>query len=196
MGEFKIFNFNKNWMWITIMIPIFYFLAIGILADGLCNRPNANISICFNLSQDDMSSLFAITTILFFCLFIYSFLRIFNYTIITYHGIEYRMAIPSVCLIKKSWREIKHYAHVKEEWDNSHRYQFKRTYKTIETIWFINFNDKVCLRVKKNRKKMEELMAEVDKFEDKFEIELKYRDPFFTSSGLRKIKYPKEETKG
>ena len=66
---------------------------------------------------------------------------------------------------------------------------------TIETIWFINFNDRVCLRVKKNRKKMEELMAEVDKFEDKFEIELKYRDPFFTSNGLRKVKYPKEKTK-
>ena len=29
----------------------------------------------------------------------------------------------------------------------------------------------------------------------KFEIELKYRDPFFTSSGLRKVKYPKEKTK-
>ena len=49
--------------------------------------------------------------------------------------------------------------------------------------------------MKKNRKKMEELMTEVDKFEDKFEIELKYRDPFFTSSGLRKVKYPKEESK-
>tara|TARA_B100001248_G_scaffold154914_1_gene116587 strand:+ start:850 stop:969 length:120 start_codon:yes stop_codon:yes gene_type:complete len=37
-------------------------------------------------------------------------------------------------------------------------------------------------------------MTEVDKFEDKFEIELKYRDPFFTSSGLRKVKYSKEKS--
>ena len=185
MGEFKIFNYNKNWIWITMMIPLFYFLAIGTLGDGLCNLPNANISICFNLSQDDMYSSFAITTILFFCLFIYSFLRIFNYTIITSHGIEYRMAIPSVCLIKKSWREIKHYADVTETFSGRYRDEI------IKAIWFIDYNDNVCLRLTKwgsfNFKKFVE---KIDSYEDKFEIELEYKNPYLTMNGWKKVEYP------
>ena len=185
MGEFKIFNYNKNWIWITMMIPLFYFLTMATLGDGLCNLPNANISICFNLSQDDMYSSYAITTILFFCLFIYSFLRIFNYTIITSHGIEYRMAIPSVCLIKKSWREIKYYADVTETFSGRYRDEI------IKAIWFIDYNDNVCLRLTKwgsfNFKKFVE---KIDSYEDKFEIELEYKNPYLTMNGWKKVEYP------
>ena len=31
MREFKTFNFNKNWLQISIMIPIFYVLTIGLV---------------------------------------------------------------------------------------------------------------------------------------------------------------------
>ena len=152
----------------------------------------------FDSSHDDVISRAFVENNFEYILSLCVVLVLYSFNIISVDKKGIRKTLFFIPIITKNytWSQIKHYAHVKEEWDNSHRYQFKRTYKTIETIWFINFNDKVCLRVKKNRKKMEELMAEVDKFEDKFEIELKYRDPFFTSSGLRKVKYPKEETKG
>ena len=118
----------------------------------------------------------------------------FNIISVDKKGIKKTLFFIPIITKNYTWSQIKHYAHVKEEWDNTHRYQFKRSYKTEEVIWFINFDDRVCLRVRKNRQKIEELMTEVDKFEDKFEIELKYRDPFFTSSGLRKVKYPKEKS--
>ena len=151
----------------------------------------------FDSSHDDVISRAFVENNFEYILSLCVVLVLYSFNIISVDkkGIKKTLFFIPIITKNYTWSQIKHYAHVKEEWDNSHRYQFKRTYKTIETIWFINFNDKVCLRVKKNRKKMEELMAEVDKFEDKFEIELKYRDPFFTSSGLRKVKYPKEETK-
>ena len=78
MREFKTFNFNKNWMQITIMIPFLCIIPFAALSDKLCNRPNSILSICLNLSQDDLNFIYVIITILFFLLFIYSFLRIFN----------------------------------------------------------------------------------------------------------------------
>ena len=148
----------------------------------------------FDSSHDDVISRAFVENNFEYILSLCVVLVLYSLNIISVNkkGIKKTLFFIPIITKNYTWSQIKHYAHVKEEWDNSHRYQFKRTYKTIETIWFINFNDRVCLRVKKNRKKMEELMAEVDKFEDKFEIELKYRDPFFTSSGLRKVKYPKK----
>ena len=187
MREFKTFNFNKNWMQITIMIPILCIIPFAALSDHLCNRPNSILSICLNLGQDDLNFLYLILTILFFLLFIYSFLRIFNYTVITYDAIENRMAFPSITLSKKSWSEIKHYAHVTETFSGRYRDDI------VKAIWFIDFNDKVCFRLTKwgsfNFKK---LIEKVNKYEDKFEIELEYNNPYQTLNGWKKVDYLKK----
>ena len=65
-------------MQITIMIPFLCIIPFAALSDKLCNRPNSILSICLNRSQDDLNFIYVIITILFFLLFIYSFLRIFN----------------------------------------------------------------------------------------------------------------------
>ena len=188
MREFKTFNFNKNWMQITIMIPILFIIPIAALSDHLCNRPNSILSICLNLSQDDLNFLYLVLTILFFLLFIYSFLRIFNYTVITYDAIENRMAFPSITLSKKSWSEIKHYAHVTETFSGRYRDDI------VKAIWFIDFNDKVCFRLTKwgsfNFKK---LIEKVNKYEYKFEIELEYNNPYQTLNGWKKVDYLKKQ---
>ena len=38
-------------------------------------------------------------------------------------------------------------------------------------------------------------MKEVSKFEDKFEIELKFRNPYLTAYGWKKVEYPQELNK-
>ena len=186
MREFKTFNFNKNWMQITMIIPILSIFPFAALSDQLCNRPNSILSICFNLGQDDLNFLYILLTILFFLLFIYSFLRIFNYTVITYDAIENRMALPSITLSKKSWSEIKHYAYVTETFSGRYRDDI------VKAIWFIDFNDKVCFRLTKwgsfNFKK---LIEKVNKHEDKFEIELEYKNPYQTLNGWKKVDYTK-----
>ena len=188
MREFKTFNFNKNWMQITIMIPFLCIIPFAALSDKLCNRPNSILSICLNLSQDDLNFIYVIITILFFLLFIYSFLRIFNYTVITYEAIENRMTFPSITLSKKSWSEIKHYANVIETFSGRYRDDI------VKAIWFIDFNDKVCFRLTKwgsfNFKK---LIEKVNKFEDKFEIELEYKNPYQTLNGWKKVDYLKNQ---
>ena len=179
MREFKTFNFNKNWMQITIMIPILYVIPSGILLDKAQN---------FNLSEEVLNFLLIIITSLFSCLFIYSFLRIFNYTVITYDVIENRMAFPSITLSKKSWSEIKHYAHVTETFSGRYRNDI------VKAIWFIDFNDKVCFRLTKwgsfNFKK---LIEKVNKYEYKFEIELEYNNPYQTLNGWKKVDYLKKQ---
>jgi len=180
MKEYKSFGYDYTPLAIAVIIVIYSVL--GYIFDSSYDNP---------ISRAFVENNFEYILGLCVVLVLYSF----NIISVDKKGIKKTLFFIPVITKNYTWSQIKHYAHVKEEWDNSTTFQFKRTYKTIETIWFINFNDRVCLRVKKNRKKMEELMAEVDKFEDKFEIELKYRDPFFTSSGLRKVKYPKEETK-
>ena len=180
MKEYKSFGYDYTPLVIAGIIVIYSVL--GYIFDSSHDNP---------ISRAFVENNFEYIIGLCVVLVLYSF----NIISVDKKGIKKTLFFIPVITKNYTWSQIKHYAHVKEEWDNSTRFQFKRTYMTIETIWFINFNDRVCLRVRKNRQKIEELMTEVDKFEDKFEIELKYRDPFFTSSGLRKVKYPKEETK-
>ena len=179
MKEYKSFGYDK--------LPPLIALLIVCLSFAAYTEIEKYSVVSKEFIVDNFVYIFVVCTVLILCTF--------NVVSVNQNGIKKTLYVVPYVLKNYKWSEIKHYAHVKEEWDNSGKYQLKRTFKTIETIWFINFNDRVCLRVKKNRKKMEELMTEVDKFEDKFEIELKYRDPFFTSSGLRKVKYPKEKTK-
>lgn len=187
MREFKTFNFNKNWMIITIAIPFLSTVPFT-LSHQFCNSPNSILFICHNLSEYGLDFLDIIITILFSLLFIYSFLRIFNYTVITYDGIENRMAFPRITLVNKSWKEIKHYADVTET------YYGGGGKDIIKAIWFIDQDDKVCFRLTKwgsfNFKK---LIEKVNKFEDKFEFELEYTNPYQTLNGWKKVDYLKNQ---
>ena len=61
---------------------------------------------------------------------------------------------------------------------------------------FIDFDDKVCIRIPRRASfNLKNVMKEVSKFEDKFEIELKFRNPYLTAYGWKKVEYPKELNK-
>jgi len=110
-----------------------------------------------------------------------------NFIIVNNKGIEVRTLFPRITMKKKSWREIKYYAHVIENWTGS--------YNIVpwKVIWFIDFDDKVCIRVPRRASfNLKNVMKQVSKFEDKFEIELKFKDPLFTASGYKKVEYPKD----
>ena len=103
-------------------------------------------------------------------------------------GIKKELYLAPITLKKKTWREIKHYAHVTEKWSGQYGTQ------KIEVLWFIDFNDKVCLRIqKKTRKNLDKIMEVIDKFEDKYEIKLEIKDPYLMAYGYSKVKYPTEK---
>lgn len=85
---------------------------------------------------------------------------------------------------QKSWREIKFYAEV----DEIYRRQYGNT--ITPALWFIDKNDKVCLRVQiKLRKNLSEVLRVIDKFEDKFENKLSIKSPYFMKNGWTKVNY-------
>ena len=103
-------------------------------------------------------------------------------------GIKKELYLAPITLKKKTWREIKHYAHVTEKWSGQYGTQ------KIEVLWFIDFNDKVCLRIqKKTRKNLDKILEIIDKFEDKYEIKLEMENPYFMAYGYSKVKYPTEK---
>ena len=113
-----------------------------------------------------------------------------NFTIVNNRGIEIRTLFPKISLKKKSWREIKYYAHVIETWTGEHGSS------DWKVIWFIDFDDKVCIRIPRRASfNLKNVMKKVSKFEDKFEIELKFRNPYLTAYGWKKIEYPKDLNK-
>ena len=186
MREFKTFHFNKNWISITVGASLFSFIILGLIDKNypdLVGLKNIRVAESFN----DISSFLLAYTSLFFCMLIYCVLRIFNYTVITYDGIENRMAFPRTTLVNKSWKEIKHYANVTETFSGGGGTDI------IKAIWFIDHDDKVCFRLTKwgsfNFKK---LVEKIDRFEDKFAIELQYSNPFLTMNGWKKVEYPEK----
>ena len=100
--------------------------------------------------------------------------------------------VNSECLIKelyfinfklksKTWREIKCYAEVDEVYDGKHGKS------TTESIWFIDYNDKVCLRITKDlRHNFEQFLEIVDKFEDKTNQKIEVSNPYFMRRGWTK----------
>ena len=84
---------------------------------------------------------------------------------------------------QKTWRDIKFYAEVDEVYTGQHA-------QTIKALWFIDINDKVCLRVQtKYRKNLNEVLRIIDKFEDKYEHKLSQKNPHFMKKGWTKVKY-------
>ncbi len=120
------------------------------------------------------------------CIILYALCCITNVKV-NREGIKKELYLAPITLKKKTWREIKHYAHVTEKWSGQHT-------QKIEVLWFIDFNDKVCLRIqKKTRKNLDKILEIIDKFEDKYEIKLEMENPYFMAYGYSKVKYPTEK---
>ena len=90
----------------------------------------------------------------------------------------------------KTWKEIKCYAHVKEVYDGQYGPS------TLNALWFIDFNDKVCLRIPKSgRLNMSDLMKVIEKFEDQYEVSLEIKNPYRMSKGWSKVDYSLTQNK-
>ena len=62
---------------------------------------------------------------------------------------------------QRSWSQIKYYADVDEKYGGKNSIE--------KVIWFIDFNDRVCLRLKKSkRKNLKKVLDVIAKFEDKY----------------------------
>ena len=125
----------------------------------------------------DNNYLYAIGACLIYALFCITVIKVNR------EGIKKELYLAPIVLKSKTWREIKYYAHVKESWSGQYGPQH------FEVIWFIDFNDKVCLRIRKSaRKNLDKVIDVIDKFEDKYEIKLEIKNPYFMAYGYSKVK--------
>ena len=103
-------------------------------------------------------------------------------------GITKRLYLIPLLSKTKTWKEIKCYAHVKEVYDGQYGPQ------SIDALWFIDFKDKVCLRIRKSgRLKMPDVMKIIEKFEDQHEVSLEIKNPYLMSKGWSKVDYTSVE---
>ncbi len=121
---------------------------------------------------------------LYLTIIISIFLLSFSFNTVTVNqlGIS-KSYLGSLKYKQKTWRDIKFYAEVDEVYTGQHA-------QTIKALWFIDINDKVCLRVQtKYRKNLNEVLRIIDKFEDKYEHKLSQKNPHFMKKGWTKVKY-------
>ena len=86
---------------------------------------------------------------------------------------------------QRSWSQIKYYADVDEKYGGKNSFE--------KVIWFIDFNDRVCLRLKKSkRKNLGKVLDVIAKFEDKYVDNLEINYPYFMRSGWTKVTYYKK----
>ena len=163
----------------AFMVPILSAVLFGVI--------EMNFPGTFDFISDEIK----VSVLILYVFLIISFILLsLNFIIVNSRGIEIRTLFPKISLKKKSWREIKYYAHVIETWTGEHGSS------NWKVIWFIDFDDKVCIRIPRRASfNLKNVMKEVSKFEDKFEIELKFRNPYLTAYGWKKIEYPKDLNK-
>ena len=86
---------------------------------------------------------------------------------------------------KRSWSQIKYYADVDEKYGGKNSIE--------KVIWFIDFNDRVCLRLKKSkRKNLKKVLDVIAKFEDKYVDNLEIPYPYFMRRGWTSVTYYKK----
>lgn len=86
---------------------------------------------------------------------------------------------------QRSWSQIKYYADVDEKYGGKNSIE--------KVIWFIDFNDRVCLRLKKSkRKNLGKVLDVIAKFEDKYVDNLEINYPYFMRRGWTKVTYYKK----
>ena len=165
MRVFKSVGINFN--------NFFLLLFIGIGLTSLINDG-------FDNFINTIKSNYLIVIVLFICVLILSL----NEVIADRIGITKRLYLIPILSKTKTWKEIKCYAHVKEVYDG----QYGPT--SLDALWFIDFDDKVCLRIPKSgRLNMPDVMKIIEKFEDQFEVSLEIKNPYRMSKGWSKVDY-------
>ena len=108
------------------------------------------------------------------------------------HGISKSLFFPNVKYNVKSWSDIKHFINVTEVTKDRYGKEERQ-----ETIWFVDFNDKVCLRIQKNNllssKNIKKIISIIKQREVEYPEKLVYRSPFWYRIGLWKVDYSKKE---
>ena len=124
-------------------------------------------------------------------LFILINLSLFRLTVNS-NGISKSLFFPNVKYNVKSWSDIKHFINVTEINKDKNGKEIRQ-----ETIWFVDFNDKVCLRIEKNNllssKNMKKIISIIKQREVEYLDKLVYRSPFWYRIGLWKVDYSKKE---
>tara|TARA_B100000780_G_scaffold180844_1_gene126871 strand:+ start:671 stop:1192 length:522 start_codon:yes stop_codon:yes gene_type:complete len=141
-----------------------------------------SLCVIMNRVPDDVFFNF-ITEHLYYAIFSLIIVILFSINVIKVNrtGIIKEIYILPFKIKRKTWREIKFYAEVDEI------YSGKYGDETKKAIWFLDKNDKVCLRVRRaNRENLNEVLKIVDKFEDKFKNKIKIRNPYFMKRGWTK----------
>ena len=125
---------------------------------------------------------------LYLTIIITAFFLSFSFNIVTVNQQGISKSYLGILRYKqKTWFDIKFYAEVDEVYNGGYLY---RHTNTIKSLWFIDKNDKVCLRVKtKHRKNLNEVLRIIDKFEDKYEHKLTLKNPHFMRRGWSNVKY-------
>ena len=158
MKNLKSVGFNYTYI-------LLYITVIGIIYDSIGD---------FSFAYDNM-----------YYLIVFLFMTIIisiNEIIVDRAGIIKKFYLFPLKIKQLTWKEIKYYVEVDEEYSGKYG-------KTIDKrIWFIDENDKVCLRIKRGfRYNLEEVLDAIDKYEDKAENKLTISNPYFMSQGWTKV---------
>ena len=124
-------------------------------------------------------------------LFILINLSLFRVTVNS-NGISKSLFFPNVKYNVKSWSDIKHFINVTEVTKDRYGKDERQ-----ETIWFVDFNDKVCLRIQKNNvlssKNIKKIISIIKQREVEYPDKLVFRSPLWYRLGLWKVDYSKKE---
>ena len=104
-----------------------------------------------------------------------------NEIIVDRDGIIKKFYFFPIKIRNKTWKEIKYYVEVDEEYNGQYGKSIKKR------IWFIDEDDKVCLRINKKLRFNEEVWSIIDKYEDKAENKLTISDPYLMCRGWTKV---------
>ena len=109
------------------------------------------------------------------------------------NGIFKSFLFPKIRYRSGTWSEIKHFINVTEISKDDTGKE-----KRHETIWFVDFNDKVCFRISKQNplsegENMRKILSVVKQREVEYPEKLVYRSPFWYRVGLWKVDYSKKE---
>ena len=178
MKEFR--SIGYNYWPITLWVFVLY-------AVTKSPKQHYSTSILFNLWEGDYS--FVLDNI-YYLIGSMLFIIVISVDVLIVNriGITKGLYLIPIVLKRKTWREVSYYIEVEEIYNG----QYGKS--TIEAIWFIGDNNKVCLRFEKSfRKNIDEILEIIDKFETKNNNKLKISNPYFMRKGWTTIKL--QETK-
>ena len=134
------------------------------------------ISFIIRLQYDGEIQILDYIEFLLPILFILINLILFRVTVNS-NGISKSLFFPNVKYNVKSWSDIKHFINVTEVTKDQYGKEERQ-----ETIWFVDFNDKVCLRIQKNNvlssKNIKKIISVIKQREVEYPDKLVFRSPF------------------